>query len=84
MRAGTQAPIVFAGAKQVSLMEAVARELGVPADRLVGTAASAVATAVAALAGVELGLTGVNVVVAGRPPAFVVGWSSATVSGVRS
>jgi malate dehydrogenase len=82
VRAGTQAPIVFAGAKQVALMEAVARELGVPADRLVGTAASAVATGVAALAGVELGLTGVNVVVAGRPPAFVVAWSSATVSGV--
>jgi hypothetical protein len=36
---------------------------------------------VAALAAIEAQLTGVNVVVAGRPPALVVGWSGATIAG---
>jgi malate dehydrogenase len=80
-RAGSKAPLVFAGAAQVWLMEAAARELHVPADRIVGTAASAVAIAVAALASVDAGQTGVSVAVAGRPPAFVIGWTSATIAG---
>jgi len=81
VRAGASAPFVFAGSKQVWLMEAAVRELKVPENRVVGTAGTAVATAVAALAGVELGLTGVHAAVVGRPPAFVVGWSSATAGG---
>jgi malate dehydrogenase len=80
-RAGTRAPFVFAGPRQLWLIEAAARELKLPADRLIGTASSALVNAVAALTGVELGLAGVNVSVGGRPPAFVIGWSSATVSG---
>lgn len=80
-RAGTRAPFVFAGARQLWLVEAAARELHVPADRLIGTAPSGVASAVAALAGVEIGLAGVDVTVVGRPPSFVIGWSSATVAG---
>ncbi len=81
VRAGSTAPFVFAGAAQTWLMEAAARELHVPADRLIGTAPSAVASAIAALASVEAGHTGVNVSVVGRPPALVIGWSSATVAG---
>jgi len=81
IRAGTRAPLVFAGSKQIWMMEAAVRELKVPENRVVGTGGSAVAVAVAALAGVELGLTGVQVAVVGRPPSFVVGWSSATVGG---
>lgn len=82
-RAGTAAPIVFAGPKQIGLMETVAAELSFPTDRLVATAASAIPGAVRTLVGVELGRAGVDVgvTVVGRPPSFVIGWSSATVSG---
>jgi hypothetical protein len=66
---------------QVPLIETVARELHLPPDRLIGTAAAAVAASVAALASIEAQRTGVDVVVAGRPPGFVIGWSSATISG---
>jgi malate dehydrogenase len=81
--AGTTAPFVFAGAAQTSLMERVAAELGVPGDRLVGTAGSALVGAARALAALEVDGSAVDVelVVAGRPPAVVVGWSSATVAG---
>ena len=81
VQAGSKGPFVFAGPSQITLMETVARELRVPPDRLVGTATSAIAASVAALASIEAQLTGVNLVVAGRPPALVVGWSSATIAG---
>jgi len=81
--AGSTAPFVFAGPKQTWLMEAVARELRVPADRIVGTAAAAVTGAVRALVALEVDGSGadVSLVVAGRPPAFVIVWSSATIGG---
>jgi len=65
------------------LMETVAAEVKWPANRLVGSAAAAVPGAVRALVGVELGRSGadVDLVVLGRPPRFVIGWTSATVSG---
>jgi malate dehydrogenase len=81
VQAGSKGPFVFAGSSQIALIETAARELHVPADRLIGTAASAVAASVAALAAVEAQRTGVSVVVAGRPPTLVVGWSSATIAG---
>ena len=81
VQAGSKGPFVFAGPSQVGLMETVARELRVPSERLIGTATSAIAASVAALASIEAELTGVNVVVAGRPPALVIGWSSATIAG---
>jgi len=81
VRAGSKGPFVFAGPSQIALMETVARELHVPLDRLVGTATSAVAASVAALASVEAEHTGVDIVVAGRPPALVIGWSAATLAG---
>jgi hypothetical protein len=80
-RAGSQAPIVFAGPSQTPLLEECARRLKLPAHRLVGSAASAIVATAKGLAGMELGLSFVELTVAGRPPAFVIGWSSASVAG---
>lgn len=81
MRAGVGAPFVFAGPSQTPLLETAARELHVAHDRMVGTAASAIEPIMASLVNIELGQTGTNVSVTGRPPSFVVGWTSATIGG---
>jgi malate dehydrogenase len=81
VRAGATAPIVFAGPAQTTIMEASARDLGVPAHRLVGSAASALVGTVRGLAGVELDLSSAELTVVGRPPNFVIGWSAATAAG---
>jgi len=81
VRAGSTAPFVFAAPTQLALMESAARELHVSADRLVGTAASAMESIVASFVNIELGQTGASVTVTGRPPSFVIGWSSATIGG---
>lgn len=81
MRAGTNATLVFTAGSQVWLMEKAYAELGISAARMVGTAATAVVGAVRALAGLELGVASVELTVAGRPPALVVGWSAATTDG---
>ena len=81
VRAGATAPFVFATPTQLPLMESAARELHVSADRMVGTAASAMDAIVASLVSIELGQTGATVAVTGRPPSFVVAWSSATIGG---
>jgi malate dehydrogenase len=83
VRAGSTAPIVFAGPNQAALMEQTASKLGVPADRLIGTAPSAVVGQVRALVGADADVSGVDVsvTVAGRPPTLVIGWSSATIAG---
>jgi len=80
-RAGSSAPIVFAGPNQTTLMEWTRRELKLPAHRLVGSAPAALASAVRALAGLEMNLASVDVAVIGRPPSFVIGWSAATAMG---
>ena len=80
-RAGVGAPFVFADPSQLTLLETTARELHVPADRLIGTAASAMEPIVASLVNIELGLTGARVSVSGRPPAFVIGWTAAAIDG---
>jgi len=81
--AGSAGPFVFAGPRQTWLMEAAAQELGVPADRMAGTAAAALTGAVRGLVALEVNGSGadVSVVVTGRPPAFVIAWSSATIGG---
>lgn len=81
VRMGSSSPLVFAGPRQTWLIEAVARELRVPTDRLIGTAAATIHHSAAALLHVELGQSGAHVAVAGRPPAFVVAWSAATIGG---
>jgi malate dehydrogenase len=82
VRAGSRAPLVFAGPGQTALMELCVRRLGVPSNRVVGTAASAIVGAVRAMAAVELDLADIELAVVGRPPAFTIGWSAATNSGV--
>ena len=81
--AGAMGPFVFAGPKQTWLMEAAAAELGIAADRILGTAAAALTGAVRGLVALEVNGSGadVSLVVTGRPPAFVIAWSSATVGG---
>jgi malate dehydrogenase len=81
VRAGTAAPFVFAGPNQTWLMETSHSELKVAADRLIGTAPSGLVSALRAVVSVELGVNGVDLAVTGRPPEFVIGWSSATVDG---
>lgn len=83
VRAGTKAPFVFAGPKQAWLMEAAVREAGVPANRIVGSAASAVHAGARALAALEVNGSGVDVSIAlvGRAPGFTIGWTSATFGG---
>jgi len=81
LRAGTGAPLVFAAPGQTTLMETAASELHVTPDRMVGTAASAIEPMVASLVNIELGQTGTRVAVVGRPPAFVIAWSAATIGG---
>lgn len=81
VRAGTAAPIVFAGPSQTTLLEASGRELKLPAHRLIGSAASAMVAQACSLAGLELGLSSVELTVVGRPPRFVVGWSAASTAG---
>lgn len=83
VRAGTKAPLVFAGPQQIWLMEAAVREAGVPANRIVGTASAAVHSGVRALAALELNGSGVDISIAlvGRAPGFTVGWTSATFAG---
>jgi malate dehydrogenase len=78
---GVTAPLVFAGPSQTTLIETAYRELKVPAPRLVGSAAGALAAAIRALVGLDLGLSTVDVAVAGRPPAVTIGWTSATAGG---
>lgn len=83
LAAGTTAPFVFAGTKQTWLMETAAQELGLSADRMVGTAAAALSGAVRALVALEINGSGADtsLIVTGRPPAFLVAWSSATIGG---
>lgn len=81
--AGATGPFVLAGSRQTWLMEAAARELGVPANRIIGTAASAMNTAARSLAALEINGSGVDVALAicGKPPRLTVAWSSATAGG---
>jgi hypothetical protein len=81
VRAGAGAPFVFTGNRAGWLMEACFGELNVPANRLIGTAASAMVGAIRAWAGLEVGLSSFDVTAVGRPPRLVVGWSTATVDG---
>ena len=81
VRAGSQAPIVFAGPEQAALMEIAYRELRIAAHRLVGSAPTALVSAVRALAGMEMNVASVDLTVVGRPPSFVIGWSAAASGG---
>jgi hypothetical protein len=81
VRSGISAPLVFAGAAQLGLVELAYREAKVPSHRLIGSAPGALAGAVQAMAGLEMGLSSIDVAVVGRPPALVIGWSAASADG---
>jgi malate dehydrogenase len=78
------APIVFAGANQLWLMEAAHRELKVPAARMIGSAPIALEGALRALAAVAIdrSATDIHLGAYGRPPRnIVIGWSGASAAG---
>jgi hypothetical protein len=83
VRAGSPAAFVFAGPGQTELLEMAATKLGIGRERLVGTAAGAVAGAARSLVAAEVDGSGIDVslALAGRPPTLVVAWSSATIAG---
>lgn len=78
------APLVFAGASQASLVLAAAREAHIRRERLIGSASEALCGAVKSMVALEaqcspneIGLT-----VLGAPPrGFVVAWSEASIGG---
>ena len=83
LRAGSKAPMVFAGPAQMWLMEAAVREAGVAPDTIVGSAAAAIHSGLRALVALEVNGSGVDVAAAvvGRAPQFTIGWTSATLGG---
>jgi malate dehydrogenase len=83
VRAGSKAPIVFAGPKQAWLMEAAVREAGIAADTIVGSAAGAMHSGLRALAALEVNGSSVDIAAAvvGRASSFTIGWTSATLGG---
>ena len=80
----SDAPFVFAGARQADLIRAASQEARLTIQRLLGSATEALASAVAAIVAMEAGCspTEVSVAVLGSPPAsFVVPWSDASIGG---
>ena len=77
------APLLFAGAAQAEVMLRAARELGVPRERLIGSAPEAYASAVRAIVALEARCSPTEVMlsVLGTPPEFVVPWSEASIGG---
>ena len=81
---GVTAPIVFAGAGQREAMQLAARELRLPAERVVGSAPLALESALRALSGViaDVSAVEVSLSVVGVPPKnAVIAWEEATLSG---
>jgi malate/lactate dehydrogenase len=77
-------PLVFAGTEQGWLLGAAARELHVPREQLIGSAAEALASAIRSIVAMEAGssVAEVALVVIGAPPTgFVVPWGEASIGG---
>lgn len=77
------APVVFAGAAQADLLLALAREVRVRRERLIGSGPVAFASAVAAIVAAEARCSPAEVMlpVLGVPAGFVIAWSEASVGG---
>jgi malate dehydrogenase len=77
------APFVFAGSAQATILQAAAREAGVKRERLIGSAPEALASAARAIVAMEAGCSPaeVGLTVLGTPPGFVVPWSEASIGG---
>ena len=79
-----EAPLLFAGANQLWLMEAAHRELKVPVARMAGSAPMALEGALRALAAIAIDAAApdISLRLYGRPPnRIVVGWSAAVAAG---
>lgn len=83
VRAGATAPIVCAGPGQTRLMEMAVAEAGIDANRIVGSAGTAMHSGIRALIALEVNgsAADVSVAVVGRAPGVTIGWTSATVAG---
>jgi malate dehydrogenase len=82
--ASSDAPVVFAGARQGDLIMASSREVRIAARRLIGASTEALASAVAAIVAMEARCAPneVSVAILGTPPdSFVVPWSDASIGG---
>jgi malate dehydrogenase len=78
------APIVFAGASQASLISMAGREARIPRGRLIGSSLEALVSAIAAIVAMEAQCAAdeVGLTVLGTPPAgLVVLWSEASIGG---
>ena len=86
-RLNQAAPIVCAGARQLTLVERGIRELGMAPFRIFGSAPEALRSAVMALAALEAGCatTDISLTVVGRPPnQIIVPWKDASIAGRRA
>jgi malate dehydrogenase len=82
--ASSDAPVVFAGARQADLIRASSQEARIAARRLIGASTEALASAVAAIVAMEARCAPneVSVAILGTPPhSFVVPWSDASIGG---
>jgi malate dehydrogenase len=77
-----RAVVVAAGARQLATLEQ-ARELAVPATRLIGSAPLAAQSIACALTAMELDASGadLSIAVVGVPPGWVIAWADATLAG---
>jgi malate dehydrogenase len=78
------APLVFAGAKQLWLMEAAHRELKVPVSRMAGSAPMALESALRALTALAIDASpnDISLRAYGRPPdRIAIAWTAATAAG---
>lgn len=78
------APIVFAGSTQADLLLRLARDAGLPRERLIGSATEALVSAIVAIVAMEARCSHAEVLltVLGAPPkGFVVPWSEASIGG---
>jgi malate dehydrogenase len=81
------APILCAGARQLTVVERSIRELGIAPFRILGSAPEALRAAVMTLAALEAGCaaTDVSLTVVGRPPnQIIVPWEDASIAGRRA
>ncbi len=81
------APVVCAGARQLTVVERGIRELGIGRARIFGSAPEALRSAVMALTALEAGCaaTDISLTVLGRPPnQIIVPWEDASIAGRRA
>jgi len=82
-----QVVIVCAGARQLEMIARSVREIGVPRQRIVGSAPDALRSAIVSMTALEAGCSpkDVSLTVVGRPPhQIIVPWDDAAIAGRRA